>query len=514
MADFLCKGADSTMVCHRLCQADVFPTKTDDELSEAIVMMSPCLSKYSRDGQFCDKTCNHWLSDEIIREVDKIKDFDECEKLFCRQKKRIEDERKSTLSTRPPEEKTTSKERIGLKRPLPSTNTHSVSSVTNKSKKKQIRGKMNVTPTLRQQHQKESSVMGSCSRCTSPVKTTKDESSAKTTKDEFSVLGSCSRRTSLAKRTKKEFTLIHEAKNHDCTKDEVDNESLIFDELEDGSSHALLPTIVVETCQEKTNNKLVRGPKGKQGDPSCFSNNRKDRLSMVLSCPTTGAHMHCFSMAHARPHFVISEQNSPTHFSRVVAAQSGMPKMLLHSRHCLSSPMIVNNIDGSLNFHLFSNQTEEFSNHFSSIKTDFHWWMQTFDKLEKKKTDDRGFSEMTDLGWARHGCSESASTSQNRSKNVVCALPKMINKSKSDEFQNITGLLDQMTDFMDNNFLDNGCKLFNDPLRDEQFAGRLRSMHGGEKFRAEAFTIVRQQLGTIQDVMEGECNFKPTEHHM
>ena len=121
---------------------------------------------------------------------------------------------------------------------------------------------------------------------------------------------------------------------------------------------------------------------------------------------------------------------------------------------------------------------------------------------------------MTDLGWARHGCSESASASQNRSKNVVCALPKMINKSKSDEFQNITGLLDQMTNFMDNNFLDNGCKLFNDPLRDEQFAGRLRSMHGGEKFWAEAFTVVRQQLGTIQDVMEGKCDFEPTERHM
>ena len=71
-----------------------------------------------------------------------------------------------------------------------------------------------------------------------------------------------------------------------------------------------------------------------------------------------------------------------------------------------------------------------------------------------------------------------------------------------------------MTNFMDNTFLDNGCELFDDPFRDEQFAGHLRSMHGGEKFWAEAFTIVRQQLGTIQDVMEGKCSFKPAERHM
>ena len=71
-----------------------------------------------------------------------------------------------------------------------------------------------------------------------------------------------------------------------------------------------------------------------------------------------------------------------------------------------------------------------------------------------------------------------------------------------------------MTNFMDNTFLDNGCELFDDPFRDEQFAGHLPSMHGGEKCRAEAFTIVRQQPGTIQDVMEEKCNFEPTECHV
>ena len=71
-----------------------------------------------------------------------------------------------------------------------------------------------------------------------------------------------------------------------------------------------------------------------------------------------------------------------------------------------------------------------------------------------------------------------------------------------------------MTDFMDEHFLDNGCKLFDDKLRDKQFAGTLRSAHGGKKFRAEAFTIVRQGLGTIENLKKKKYNFEPTERHM
>ena len=207
-----------------------------------------------------------------------------------------------------------------------------------------------------------------------------------------------------------------------------------------------------------------------------------------------------------------------SYVSRAVAAASGMPRMILHSRHCLSSPITINNTDGSLNFHMYSDKTEEFRNHFFSIETDFHWWMQTFDKLRKKKkkgdVDHRGFSESIDIGYGRHGCSESASKSQNRSEHIVCGLPGRIHREMDKEFENITRLLDQMTDFMDKHFVDNGCKLFDDHLRDKQFARTLRSAYGGKKFRAEAFTIVRQRLGTIKDLKEKNYNFEPTERHM
>ena len=109
---------------------------------------------------------------------------------------------------------------------------------------------MNAKPTLRQQHRKESSssVMSSCGGHTSPAKTTKEE---------------------LISNHGKTW-LICDAKNQDHTKDELCEKSLIFDELEDGSGRVSLPTIVVETHREKANNKLARGRKGKQGDPSCF----------------------------------------------------------------------------------------------------------------------------------------------------------------------------------------------------------------------------------------------------
>ena len=199
--------------------------------------------------------------------------------------------------------------------------------------------------------------------------------------------------------------------------------------------------------------------------------------------------------------------------SKALSADSGMPQMILHSRSCLASPITTNNKDGSLNFHLHSDQTEAFKDEFGSIKTDLRFWMMTFDELKNKNLDDRGFSEKIDLGWARHGSSESASVSQNCSDQIVCALPNVINRDKVEEFEKIAWLPDQMTDFMDRHFLDNGCKLFDDTLRDKQFAGSLRSKHKGKKFRAEAFAIVRQKLGSAEDTKKGKCDFQPTERH-
>ena len=155
--------------------------------------------------------------------------------------------------------------------------------------------------------------------------------------------------------------------------------------MTDNEIDCSLPIIVVESHGDKKSKEPVTGPDGKQGDDLCFSANRSDELSMVLSCPTTNACTHCFLMAHKRPHFVFLEQNMASCISKAVAAASGMPKMIIHSGNCLSLPITTNNTDGSLNFHMHSDQTEEFSNHFVLVKTDFHWWMQTFDELNAGK---------------------------------------------------------------------------------------------------------------------------------
>ena len=70
--NFLEKVKGAQRVVWRLCNADVFPTKTLKQSETAILCMSPFLSKLSRDG-FCGgtdgKIATRSLSDDIIEQV-------------------------------------------------------------------------------------------------------------------------------------------------------------------------------------------------------------------------------------------------------------------------------------------------------------------------------------------------------------------------------------------------------------------------------------------------------------
>ena len=288
-------------------------------------------------------------------------------------------------------EQSKSKKNVGSKRPpLSSTDTPFASATTNAPVKRRKQGKMDVTPKLREKHRLASANQN----------------------PETAVTHSHGGRAHAAKaQTGHMSDEIHTKNGNTPMTRSAINKSLHF-EIKD--SHAL-PIIVVETYRDKKSKQLVKGPDGRQGDESCFSANRRDELSMILSSPTTNAYIYCFSMAHKRPHFVWSEQQMSSYVSRAALVASGLPKIMVHDRDDLKSPITVNNADGSLNFHMYSDATKEFRNHFDSIKTDFHWWMQTFDKLKekKRKVDHRVFSEKIDIGYGRHGCSESASKSQN-----------------------------------------------------------------------------------------------------
>ena len=84
----------------------------------------------------------------------------------------------------------------------------------------------------------------------------------------------------------------------------------------------------------------------------------------------------------------------------------------------------------------------------------------------------------------------------------------MINKNRKSEFEQMSGLLNQMTEFMDKNFVDDkGESLFSDKDRDEKFGRVLREQFGGKKFRVEAFTTVRWKVGKVRtDDLSVTCN--------
>ena len=49
------------------------------------------------------------------------------------------------------------------------------------------------------------------------------------------------------------------------------NHDLLFDESKEGMSLVALPTIAMETHQDKSSDDIVIGPKCEQGHPQCFS---------------------------------------------------------------------------------------------------------------------------------------------------------------------------------------------------------------------------------------------------
>ena len=125
----------------------------------------------------------------------------------------------------------------GRKHPLP------LSMTTRIQKKIRMRGIMSQEPTLRQQHAIESS------RQTSLF------SQKATTENSVNVV------------VTRNGTL-----DSSVNKFGNKNQDLLFDGSKEGMSRVALPTIVIETHQDKSSDELVIGPKCEQGHPSCFSN--------------------------------------------------------------------------------------------------------------------------------------------------------------------------------------------------------------------------------------------------
>ena len=100
--NFLEKVKGAQRVVWRLCNADVFPTKTLKQLETAVLCMSPFLSKLSCNG-FCGgtdgKIATRSLSDDIIKQVyNNIGCPVTIEKLVCQHKKLIQKEMEQNKS--------------------------------------------------------------------------------------------------------------------------------------------------------------------------------------------------------------------------------------------------------------------------------------------------------------------------------------------------------------------------------------------------------------------------------
>ena len=145
-----------------------------------------------------------------------------------------------------------------------------------------------------------------------------------------------------------------------------------------------------------------------------------DELLMVLSCLTFLLHICSFWMAHKSPHFVITENNFVGCPKKIVNERvPNLPKMIMHSNNCLTCPVTVNGEDGMRDFCLHLDKTKQFCEIFGLLDVNLNWWMTQFDRFPSNEqccameNDKRGFKEVINLGWARHGVLEKTMTSQN-----------------------------------------------------------------------------------------------------
>ena len=69
----------------RLCETDVFPTDTPEQVERAVVLMSPFLMKLSRDGfrgGSNGEVVTKSLSEDILTQLHNVKNSDQCKKLL------------------------------------------------------------------------------------------------------------------------------------------------------------------------------------------------------------------------------------------------------------------------------------------------------------------------------------------------------------------------------------------------------------------------------------------------
>lgn len=284
------------------------------------------------------------------------------------------------------------------------------------------------------------------------------------------------------------------------------------------------PVIVIETfCSTDESRKVVRGPAGEKPvvDYKDFINgiqNHKNKtLSRILMCPTSSAYVYGFSQANLRPHFVIDRKGAAEYMKSMLNLNAYEEASIMTvSSDDLRKPIQIKDSKSIPDFYMFSDKTTEFKTHFANgDRINYKYWMKAFDEnnYKKNKNDQRGFKDVLDIGIGRNGVHEDAAVSQKKGKKFVAAKPAFVNSNRQREYKEIGEFLDIIQEFVDEYFDENGMLLFSDMNRDSDMTEDFRKKTNSKKCRAEAVTIVRQLLGTVEDLKNGKVTFEGTVRH-
>ena len=318
-----------------------------------------------------------------------------------------------------------------------------------------------------------------------------------------------------------------------------DDEGLLFDEgaTEFSPPLHLLPTIFIEGFRDKDGN-LVTGPcKHKEGGVlkaydigSAHIHQREEKvLTEVMCCKTTSAYVYFFKNANLRPHFVVGNEEAARYRRQLEGVDVDLrviPSWKLKDPvKVVSDLSLVHGLrEGrkeESDFVFVSGQTKLFQQYFGGdlgqIPFPTSRWMEFFDQqaLKSDQLDKLGRNFKFghhDCGYGREGVSTSAHASQDEGIDFVLGKPHTIGDKEM--MATLGPVLDRTTLMMDNVCYENEERLMNDPERDTTFGADMRTKTNSSHSRFEAYTIVRQPLGSADKVMGGDVDFPNTARHL
>ena len=309
----------------------------------------------------------------------------------------------------------------------------------------------------------------------------------------------------------------------------------------EGNQH---PVIILEHFVNASTNELASGPiKSKSTGENYeiggeYLNNCKEdhkvKLGKVLAAETCDQYAYGFQHADRVPHFVVSYEKYKEYMIKVMESKSN-PSLTVISKEeyekagpikVLGTDTIRKGIRGGKDqdgqFFFFPNSCDEFQQFLNpdSLRFPTDNVMDYFDQYVINENDisNRGFSHLVEGGLGREGVCRSTWDTQEEGQDKVVAKPAMtganITFKGTNMIETIGGLADAMMNLVDEYVRDeNGEKLMNDTARDNEFGSDFREIAGMQDCRFEAFTLIRQFLGTVDDFQEGKL-FTGTGRHL